>query len=262
VYDDAVVAVTADHGVAFVTGQHNRATSEASQPEVMWTPLLVKAPGQHAGAVSDANLETMDIVPTIAALAGIDIPWRVDGVAAGSPALVQRGDAKRFRRFKNEVDTQAAADLVVDGADGFARMLGVAPPPLAAGDDPVAGLYRLSGRPDLAGASWRPSGRAAAGAVTVDDRDRLAREERPVLAVSGVVETGAGTTHVVASAGGRIVAISPLVRRADGRTGFALLLPGAARAALDGVALGLVQGTGSATTILDAGPLLPPDLAR
>ena len=55
-----------------------------------WVPLFVKEPGQTEGVVSDANVLTVDVVPTIADVLDIDIPYPVDGRSAlGSPRADQ-----------------------------------------------------------------------------------------------------------------------------------------------------------------------------
>ena len=50
-FDDTLLVVTADHGIAFQPGQPVRGLEadgyvEAIHPEVMWVPMFVKAPGQ------------------------------------------------------------------------------------------------------------------------------------------------------------------------------------------------------------------------
>ena len=47
-------------------------------------PMFIKAAGQETGATSDANVMTIDVMPTIAKLTGFEIPWKVDGVVAGT----------------------------------------------------------------------------------------------------------------------------------------------------------------------------------
>jgi hypothetical protein len=87
--DNSVVVLTADHGITFTPGQASRgldapAVPASSYPQLLWAPLFVKASGQAQGAVSDANVMTIDILPTIAKLTGFTIPWKVDGVPAGT----------------------------------------------------------------------------------------------------------------------------------------------------------------------------------
>ena len=53
-YDDTLIVVTADHGVAFTGKEPYRLPTEPNYHEVMWVPLLVKQPGNvGAGTVDD-----------------------------------------------------------------------------------------------------------------------------------------------------------------------------------------------------------------
>jgi Sulfatase len=101
-YDDAIVVVTADHGVGLVPGGAVRSPVGGEEifpenyPDLFYVPLVVKAPGlEEPATVSDANVGTVDILPTIAAALGVDLPWEVDGMdlGAGTP----RGPDKRTR---------------------------------------------------------------------------------------------------------------------------------------------------------------------
>jgi hypothetical protein len=78
-WDDAAVVVTADHGVAFRAGHHMRVADPATQVDVAWTPLFVKAPGQTDGDVVDDPVNALDVLPTVADLAGVEVPWDLDG---------------------------------------------------------------------------------------------------------------------------------------------------------------------------------------
>ncbi len=51
---------------------------------MLYPPLLIKGPGLEAGVTSDADAETIDIVPTLVDLLGIDLPWSVDGISLRS----------------------------------------------------------------------------------------------------------------------------------------------------------------------------------
>jgi Sulfatase len=85
-YDDAIVVVAADHGIGLEPGGAVRAPVGDELPtenyaDLLYVPLVIKAPGLGPpGTVSDANVSTVDIVPTIAAALGIDPPWSVDGI--------------------------------------------------------------------------------------------------------------------------------------------------------------------------------------
>lgn len=81
-YDRSLVVVTADHGISFRPGESRRAASQATLQDLAFVPLFVKEPGQKRGAVVDYHVETIDVLPTIADILGIRIPWRVDGRTA------------------------------------------------------------------------------------------------------------------------------------------------------------------------------------
>ncbi|MFI7553420.1 sulfatase-like hydrolase/transferase [Micromonospora sediminimaris] len=83
-WDEALVVVTADHGVSFTKGVQGRGEDaiRAAADEVAWVPLFVKTPGQRSGQVDDRNWQHVDLLPTIADEAAIRLPWRVDGRSA------------------------------------------------------------------------------------------------------------------------------------------------------------------------------------
>jgi hypothetical protein len=170
-YDDALVAVTADHGYAFAEGAPWRALDQDNYDQIMWTPLIVKAPGQREPVIDDSNVNTLDIVPTIAAELGIDdLPWEADGRPAGS---VERDPEDkwivdwRFGRLHPDDD----GDLVhVDGVEGFERMLD---------SDPVEGTgpRAVWSRTEYGGLVGRKVdeldvGDATGEVLTVNDLDR------------------------------------------------------------------------------------------
>lgn len=84
VFDESLVIVTSDHGIGFepghpIRGLEGQPLDNDDLADLAWVPLFIKQPGQTLGEVSDANVLTVDVVPTIADVIGIDIPWQVDG---------------------------------------------------------------------------------------------------------------------------------------------------------------------------------------
>lgn len=77
-WDDAAVVVTADHGASFEEGYFRDVSSGGA--EVWNVPLFVKHPGQHQGAVHDDPALTIDAVPTLLEVIGLDSPSSFDGV--------------------------------------------------------------------------------------------------------------------------------------------------------------------------------------
>jgi hypothetical protein len=96
-YERSMVIVLADHGVAFHPGQPRRSFTEQTAAAVMRVPLVIKLPasrGWPAGLsimplggehVSDVNVETVDVAPTVADVLGLDLPWKADGVSLMQP---------------------------------------------------------------------------------------------------------------------------------------------------------------------------------
>lgn len=92
IYDSALIVVLSDHGVSFEPGELWRSVTEGNHVELMAIPWLIKAPGQKLGSVNDRNVETIDVLPTIADLLGIEIPWAIDGWSAIDPNAPERAE--------------------------------------------------------------------------------------------------------------------------------------------------------------------------
>jgi hypothetical protein len=71
--------VTADHGVSFRTGENRRRLSENNADEILSVPLFVKLPGQLNGEISDRNVESVDLLPTIADVLHVSVESPIDG---------------------------------------------------------------------------------------------------------------------------------------------------------------------------------------
>ncbi|HEV7758378.1 MAG TPA: sulfatase-like hydrolase/transferase [Acidimicrobiales bacterium] len=132
-YDDALIVLTADHGAAFAPGAHLRALDAANYEQIMWSPLIVKAPGQRRGAIDDGNVENIDILPIIADQLGIDLdriesddgtPWEVDGVVPGQGPARSPADKRILDMANGDLEANAPHHMVrVDGREGFAKVL-------------------------------------------------------------------------------------------------------------------------------------------
>jgi Sulfatase len=83
-FDDALIVVTADHGVVFEGGRHRRGyvKDKTFYENIMSVPLFFKLPNQTKGIIDDSNIESIDILPSIADTLGIELPWESDGVSA------------------------------------------------------------------------------------------------------------------------------------------------------------------------------------
>ena len=95
-YDRSLIVFTADHGVSFRPNQPRRLLTEENAPDIMRVPLFIKAPHQRDGVINDRNVETVDIVPTLADLLHVSLPWTVDGQSAFDSVRSEKKQKKIF----------------------------------------------------------------------------------------------------------------------------------------------------------------------
>jgi hypothetical protein len=101
-YDRALIVVTADHGVSWKTASPGRTLTDASADMIFPVPLFIKLPGQTAPRVSSQDAQSIDLLPTIAAFAGVHVPWPVAGHNLFGPAGPPREKImidEHWRRF-------------------------------------------------------------------------------------------------------------------------------------------------------------------
>jgi arylsulfatase A-like enzyme len=225
-YERALVVVTADHGISFQPGTHPRVIGRDSAPGIMWVPLFVKEPGQGRPRVDDRNWEHVDLLPTLAGHARVDVPWPVDGRSALGPPRTT-ATKRFFTRLRPDEPPQV---VTVDGPpDQAAALRGGLParpsvrPRLGA--EPGRGLDRLGLRPDLVGRSLAELKVRQGGGppATVEGLDAFAnvrpsRGEVPAL-VAGRPPPGtpAGTLLALAL-NGRVATVAEVAPEGRDRT--------------------------------------------
>jgi hypothetical protein len=168
-YDESLVIITADHGINFrpgrpIRGIEGQNLTDEDLAQLAWVPLFVKTPGQTDGEVSDANVETIDIVPTIADVLDVELPWPVDGRSAFESG---RDNTKAYRPSDvTPFDVAALDPIELDSSKLW-------PLVLAAGTDsalPALGspqrYWQAGPRPELV---ETPVGALAGTAVPVTD---------------------------------------------------------------------------------------------
>ena len=79
VWDRALVIVTGDEGESFRGGSQRRRPRQDNLDDIAFVPLFVKLPGQTTGRVEDGLAPSIDVLPTIAHVLDVRIPWRTDG---------------------------------------------------------------------------------------------------------------------------------------------------------------------------------------
>jgi hypothetical protein len=95
-YDDALVVITADHGIAFVPDGDRKTGPRPHRETLLFVPWILKLPGGGRRVIDD-EVRSIDIFPTLAEILGAPIPAGVDGrslVARLEQADTQREDAR------------------------------------------------------------------------------------------------------------------------------------------------------------------------
>ena len=96
-YNRSLIVITADHGVSFRPNIMRRVLTQTNYQDIMSIPLFIKAPNQHVRVISDRNVETIDILPIIADILGISLPWQIDGHSARDSSFPERSEKVIFR---------------------------------------------------------------------------------------------------------------------------------------------------------------------
>ncbi|MSO58930.1 MAG: hypothetical protein EXQ63_01215 [Ilumatobacteraceae bacterium] len=94
-WDRTMIVVTADHGITFELGQSKRNVNPKrldTMEDLYRVPLFIKYPDQTTSEISDCPVMAVDILPTIAAVKGIDAGWKFDG-----ESLLQRCPVRQSR---------------------------------------------------------------------------------------------------------------------------------------------------------------------
>lgn len=78
--NQCLLVVTADHGVSFRPGHSRRFPDAENLSDLLSVPLFIKRPGQSSGEINDGNVESVDILPTIAEVLGLELPCPIDGI--------------------------------------------------------------------------------------------------------------------------------------------------------------------------------------
>ena len=126
-YDSAALVVVADHGISFQPGQGIRGLdvdkpiNDSVAADIMWVPFFAKAPGQTSGEVSDNNVLTIDVLPTIADMLDVDLPWKIDGRSALGPARASNTKAM-FQADRSATEFLAGKAYKIDNETGWRLM--------------------------------------------------------------------------------------------------------------------------------------------
>ncbi|MET0489802.1 MAG: sulfatase-like hydrolase/transferase, partial [Acidimicrobiales bacterium] len=227
-YEETAVVVTSDHGSGFVPGQSHRGLEgetldRSLYPDILYVPLIVKAPQLEAGTVSDDNVESIDVLPTIADILGLPLPWEVDGRSLFGPARTD--PEKQF----NKVDmgggglggfggaVQLSDRVRFDGDEVLAENLARNVNTLLRADAPGHEFYARTEDGDLVGTPVEdlPAGADAGARLAADeglDAVRSYRSSDEVIPthLTGQIEDGpSGDQRLVVAIDGVIAGVAP-----------------------------------------------------
>lgn len=96
IYDETLIVVTSDHGICFRYRELRRDVSKSNAVDLLPVVLMVKLPGQKTGVVNDRNVESIDILPTVADALQITLPWKTDGISALNDSTPERNKKQAF----------------------------------------------------------------------------------------------------------------------------------------------------------------------
>jgi hypothetical protein len=243
-YDDTMIVIMADHGIAVRPDiEHRRVVTEETVGDIAAIPLFIKRPHHVGGGVDDYRAETVDVLPTIASVLDVDVPWETDGISLFGDDRPERvesrvaGDEGTIVFGTDGSEARAIAARKIDhfGAHG---PFGLAPP----------GCEDLLGR-QIEEFHVRPDGDVTAtvrdlsafGAVDVDG------PSLPAWISGSIRGTDADGNDLVLAVvvNGRIAAITRTSQTDDEKTTYGAMIP--PDALVDGandVDLVLIQGVG------------------
>jgi hypothetical protein len=162
-YDRALIVVTADNGESFLHHASRHLATPRTVEDIADTPLFIKRPFQHSSHVSDRHVRTEDILPTIADVLGIRMPWPVDGVSVFDRSAYIPSDVEVYERsgrtltlplpdFKRRIRASLARKIRLFGSNGRPPgLFGIGPHPELIGRV-IAGLPHAPMKAEINGA--------------------------------------------------------------------------------------------------------------
>ncbi|MBA2537165.1 MAG: sulfatase-like hydrolase/transferase [Actinobacteria bacterium] len=226
-YDRSVIVLVADHGVSFIPGERRRGATEENLHDVALVPLFVKAPGQKEGKVVEDHVQTIDIVPSLADLIGVSLPWKVDGRSFFDPSFRPDPEVHVFRRAGESVIEEPLANLLPRREQTHRQML-------ALFDTGRTGdLYSIGPHPELIGRTTDDLAPVASDRnLGLDGEDRLDSVELdssfvPAEITGWIDGDDSRNLDIAVAVNGRIAAVTRTFQN-SGKLRFAALAPEAA----------------------------------
>ena len=222
-YDRSLVIVTGDEGESFRGDDQRRRATATNTDDIAFVPLFVHLPGQKKARVVDSLAPSIDILPTIAHVLHVPIPWHVDGRSLVGRKLPPDGPVS-VAQDVGEI-TRPLAELRARRRRTLAQQLATF------GSGTFDPLYRVGPHPQLVGRkvsslSVRPSPKAA---VRLDGRSYLAAIDPSTdflpTHVSGAITGAHGAQLDLAVAVNGTIASVTRTHLDQGQTRFATFVP-------------------------------------
>jgi hypothetical protein len=146
IYDESLIVVVADHGVSFYPDSQRRDAPPFTvlDRDVLPVPLFIKFPFQKEGKISDENVETIDILPTIVDVLDAETGLIMDGRSllseqAPRPQKLAFHAYKDFLQYKSDPGGEAKYETLEWKLQNFKPSTG------------VDGLFRIGRHSGLVG---------------------------------------------------------------------------------------------------------------
>jgi hypothetical protein len=222
-WDDSLIVVAADHGVAFPHARERRRLNRKTAAEIAPVPLFIKAPNQKKGEVDDAWVETIDILPTIFDILNLDPRVKMDGKSAFSDEVQNRTELRMLirnsfeeLRIPADVFTRERSAIVArnqslfgSGANGPERLYEIGPHPELIGRPASAAGppldVDLSYKRDYANVGADPTYLPVHVVGRVNGPDRNPRDI--AIAVNGTIRAVGNTFKLAVGDDGELVSV-------------------------------------------------------
>jgi Sulfatase len=218
-WDDALIVVAADHGVAFPLGSvQRRRLKRETADEIAPIPLLMKAPGQRRARIDDAWVETIDILPTMFDLLDLDPRVEMDGLPARSREVQQRDQLRFLIRNTFEVLRIPAAQFEREKRQVVERNLRL----FGTGRDGPERVYRIGPNQELLGRPASAAGeRMDVDLVYAADYEDVDLESPfvPTQVVGRVRSEGETGREIAVAVNGTIVGVGTTFELVTGNEG-------------------------------------------
>ena len=222
-YDRSLIVITADHGMAFRAGQPLRGVRDSNYADIAPVPLFVKAPHQEHGEIVDRPVQTVDVLPTIADVLGVRLPWPVDGRSgfSNSRASVElvKGGGRTLTHDAGELTARTHA-LVRRWTAVFGA------------GTPLTSLYGVGPAQGLVGRATARLATTTSRVTATLDADAAEDLDSVDLSSSFLPTNVTGTLHggrpgliLALAVDGRIAATTESFKRQGGATQFEAVLP-------------------------------------